>query len=1288
MTKRLIAYILPLVCTFGVVRAQQVWDGSSTIVWEGDGTVTSPYLIKTAEELAGLAQRTNSGETFENTYFTLVADLWLSDAATPDEDKPLWEPIGLTQLINGESEQNPGGFWREDYCFKGNFDGSGHTIHNLWYAHDSEFEDNFNDPFNDGTYDFEGWYRALFGNIEDATVTNLNLSNVSILSQAYGAGLVCTAKNSTITGISVDGFIQCGTSETAGGSAAGIVTEAEGCIFEDCHSSATVKCVSNAGALAGLLKSSTVTGCTASGRIGAMRNAGGLIGVVQEGSVVYSCSSSAEVTQFVAKRQGSNIGGFCGIVSGGVVRNCSSTGNLFVDFNGAGFVGAVINDGLVESSYAICEIKKDGYAVNMASFAGVIGDGHLVGEEPVVGYVRNCYGVAKYYYEPTPDDVVTMGNHIGGFMNTVWEGSQVTNCFYNAETATGINTWTPVDGEPQALEIEFGVTTAYMQSEAFAVQLNEMAGVLGTSLWTYNSGKYPVPTGEAASASLAPFSGGNGTEVEPWVIASKDDLFKVAEIANHGWDFRGQYLQQDADIALNLPFEEWGEHYPDMWTPIGEYYPSGKSFSFGGTYDGALHKVENLYLDHNVYNYAGLIGVVGDGAVIKNLGVTDVYMDCGTITAGILVGSAALWNDECDGERRISNCWTSGHIEGSNVSAFIGGGSQWGKTIMENCYTTAEIYSYSEGGGFFAMEVIGDMPIYLTSSYFNGSFVPNGYGRFPGLFNECILTNCFFSFDGYPVDGSYDYYSSGRTSEYMTTPEFVNELSYASAFSGLQSPWRYSEGRTASFYGEAPQIDITFDIDEEKSISFKALAGSYLTAPALVAPADNMHLNGWINTDTSGIFDFANNPVSNPLTLAASWSEMLIPDYTPFKNKFSKTYTIKTPEQLLALSYILRGLSDEVEQTDYEGYTIQLGNDIEWNDTADFDCWGESWTPMPFIPIGYSSKSFSGTFDGQGHRIKGLYMDQPGQGSSYGMFADIPVKAVVKNLILDKAYIQVGYSDTAPAVGMLAGGATGEVYRCGVESGKIVVTQAAQDEGMVGGLIGASDSYYSSLPLIECYADVTASLKKQGFGGLIYSTGGDVENCYAKSWVKWEDWAWFGGVACIQQRETQLHNCWATSEIEWSYTKDMYYNPGGAVYGSDYVGNTGTYYNATTLGEAFGPKSEWAGERYDPYMFGTGLEEAYMKRMESFVTYDFNEVWGRRNDINGGYPYLRWTSPGLTNDDDSVIVGVSEISEESEVKIYSQQGHQVFKGKYSDANLTPGLYIVTSGDTTIKTILR
>lgn len=52
-----------------------VWDGTSSTSWSGSGTASSPYLISTASQLAGLATNVNNGTTYAGKYFKLTSNL-------------------------------------------------------------------------------------------------------------------------------------------------------------------------------------------------------------------------------------------------------------------------------------------------------------------------------------------------------------------------------------------------------------------------------------------------------------------------------------------------------------------------------------------------------------------------------------------------------------------------------------------------------------------------------------------------------------------------------------------------------------------------------------------------------------------------------------------------------------------------------------------------------------------------------------------------------------------------------------------------------------------------------------------------------------------------------------------------------------------------------------------------------------------------------------------------------------------------------------------------------------
>ena len=111
------------------VLAQDFWNGGTDKNLSGTGSADDPFLIKTADQLAGLAERVNSGEDFKGKHIRLDADLYMSDPSKPSAEKKQWTPIsGIFYDQQGAWE------WTSDTLrFCGNFDGGGHTIYNLYY---------------------------------------------------------------------------------------------------------------------------------------------------------------------------------------------------------------------------------------------------------------------------------------------------------------------------------------------------------------------------------------------------------------------------------------------------------------------------------------------------------------------------------------------------------------------------------------------------------------------------------------------------------------------------------------------------------------------------------------------------------------------------------------------------------------------------------------------------------------------------------------------------------------------------------------------------------------------------------------------------------------------------------------------------------------------------------------------------------------------------------------------------------------------------------------------------
>ncbi len=152
---------------FGDVIAEHsmdAWDGTADDTWYNEND--TEFEITTAEQLAGLAELVDGGNTFEGKTIKLGRDLDL-------------KVIG----DNGEAICfDPIGSYRKDNAFKGTFDGQGNTIMNL----------SQNTWALDNGYNYKDLGLGLFGLVEDATVKNLTMDGASISGESAICGTIAS----------------------------------------------------------------------------------------------------------------------------------------------------------------------------------------------------------------------------------------------------------------------------------------------------------------------------------------------------------------------------------------------------------------------------------------------------------------------------------------------------------------------------------------------------------------------------------------------------------------------------------------------------------------------------------------------------------------------------------------------------------------------------------------------------------------------------------------------------------------------------------------------------------------------------------------------------------------------------------------------------------------------------------------------------------------------------------------------------------------------------------------
>jgi len=160
---------------------------------------------------------------------------------------------------------------------------------------------------------------------------------------------------------------------------------------------------------------------------------------------------------------------------------------------------------------------------------------------------------------------------------------------------------------------------------------------------------------------------GSGTEEDPYLINDLDDLKWFRDDVNSGNNYSGETVTLAADIDLA------GEE----WTPIGditynnEYVPADATKVFSGVFDGNDKVISNLNIKKTVGGVdtqanLGLFGITGEGAVIKDLTITNVTIDTDGRNVGALAGFAY--------KTTLENITVKGDIQikgGNNVSGVV-----------------------------------------------------------------------------------------------------------------------------------------------------------------------------------------------------------------------------------------------------------------------------------------------------------------------------------------------------------------------------------------------------------------------------------------------------------------------------------------------------------------------------------------------------------------------------------------------------------------------------------------
>ncbi|MBU1233691.1 MAG: hypothetical protein KKD01_19210 [Proteobacteria bacterium] len=822
--------------------------------------------------------------------------------------------------------------------------------------------------------------------------------------------------------------------------------------------------------------------------------------------------------------------------SSGAVKKSYSSGNVNITnkgLNGGSLVGA--NSGVISNSYSTGSVSGNGKEV-----------GGLVGLNDH-GTISNCYAAGS----------VAGSQNIGGLAGTN-TGGTINNSYWNTETS----------GQTASAGGQ-GLTTAEMQIQS------SFTGFDFPKIWTIIEGAiFPLLSSEYSTT-----------------IYNAHQLQLMA--TNLGANYT---LGADIDASATSTGKDiWGDK---GFIPIGT-----ESIPFTGTLDGKEHTISNITINWQETDNVGLFSYTSVSSNIRDVGLNNSAVT-GQNSVGVLAGynggninssfaeqiNVTGMGDKNSGSGglvgtnggTINDSHTSGNVTGiDDVGGLVGVN---GGEINAGYSLAAVTNATGQAGGLvgtndkkgrisssYAIGVVGDVGATgelggLVGLNTGSIIFSNALGRVDcgngssggGLAgnNSGSIANSYatggVSGIGHHAGGLVGRNATGSTIEQSYATGTVAASENAGGLVGenqgtiTNGYWNSSVNSTG--VGQGPTTGATGLTAAQMLVSSNFNEFTITPTPGEL---------GWVVINTDGSLQ------TSAFNTAAATSPMLATEYST---------TINNAHQLQMMVMNL-------------GASYSMDADVEAEGTGNGK---EVWGILGFVPVrvGNTNTPFTGTFDGQRHKISKLRIDRTD--NNVGLFGYIK-DAEIKNVGLSQ--VQVG---GANSVGGLAGyNVKGSISNCYV-SGHIYgcYTFYNSEGDNIGVLVGQNNGG----TINNCYATGIA-YGGTSIGGLVGYSSGSINNSYAASNTNARK---SNSAGLVGYNAGTITNSYARGPV---IVKGNSAAGGLVSYGNGSI--TNSYWDTTTSGQ-----SRSAG--------GRGLNDTQMQQQSSFYGWDFTNTWEMKI-----YPALR-----------------------------------------------------------------
>lgn len=348
-------------------------------------------------------------------------------------------------------------------------------------------------------------------------------------------------------------------------------------------------------------------------------NTGALIGRSMH-AAVYNCYAKG-----VSIVGGKDSGGLIGMCNNSIVENCFSNGNVTGKGDSAGGLLGSLNASL-DTSPEAKPVLKNSYSLAIVS-ASKYG-GAIMGWDEGISSPQFARTIENVYYLESKSPIGNTG-----------ESDEYVPCA--------------------------------LQDFINGTLLEKLNGTGNENYteWLTGSSGYPEFR-EGTASSVETTLKGEGTEENPYLIETTDDLLEMSRVVELSYLFAGANYKLTASLDMqNIEFDGIGK------------------FSFSGTFDGGNHVVRNLNMNLGSQSGAGFFRNI-DGAVIKNFGI-----ESGTISGGFSVGGIAGNANNS----QIINCFNNAEIKGFDTVGGIAG--QMSNSTVANSFNKGKIRGTFRLGG-------------------------------------------------------------------------------------------------------------------------------------------------------------------------------------------------------------------------------------------------------------------------------------------------------------------------------------------------------------------------------------------------------------------------------------------------------------------------------------------------------------------------------------------------------------------------------------------------------------